>query len=64
MPAHLQNLHAWYLISSKHEQTMIIAKVAKEYYFREEEIHIDFLELFQLMNQEALDKSLISCYCL
>jgi hypothetical protein len=41
-----------------------MAKVAKEYYFREDEIHIEFLEFFQLMNQDALDKSLMSCYCL
>jgi hypothetical protein len=64
MPTHLRNLHAWYLLASKHEQTMLVVKVTEEYYFREEEIHIDFLELFQLMNQDSLDKSLINCYCL
>jgi hypothetical protein len=63
LPTHMQNLHAWYLLSSKREQTMLVAEVV-EYYFREDEIHIDFLELFQLMNQDILDKSLMSCYCL
>jgi hypothetical protein len=43
---------------------MLTAKVANEYYFREEEIHIDFSEFFQLFNEDALEKSLMSCYCL
>jgi hypothetical protein len=43
---------------------MLMEKVAEKYYFREEVTHIKFLEMFQLMNQDALDKSLISCYCL
>jgi hypothetical protein len=64
MPTHMRNLHAWYLISSKREKSMIVVKVTEEYHFREDLIHIEFSELFQLMNQDALDKSLISCYCL
>jgi hypothetical protein len=57
--------HDWYLRASKRgEQTMLVAKVGPEYYFREDEIHIDFLEFFQFMNLDALDKSLMSCYCL
>jgi hypothetical protein len=63
MPTHLWNIHEWYLLGSKHEQTMIVAKVAKEYYFCEDKTHINFSELFQLMNQDALNKFLISCYC-
>jgi hypothetical protein len=64
MPINMRNLHAWYPIASKREQSMLVAKVEEEYYFHEELIHIEFSELFQLMNQDALDKSLMSCYCL
>ena len=43
---------------------MIVAKVPYEYFFRPEEVHVEFPELWQLYNFDALDKSLISCYCL
>ena len=43
---------------------MIVLSVPREYYSRSEEIHIDFDELFQMYNGDALDKSLMSCYCL
>jgi hypothetical protein len=64
MPTMLQNFHDWYLRASKREQTMLVAKVGPEYYFHEELIHIEFSEFFQFMNLDALDKSLMSCYCL
>jgi hypothetical protein len=54
MPTHFWNLHAWYLLSSNREKIMLVAKVTEEYYFHEEEIHINFSELFQLMNQTPL----------
>ena len=43
---------------------MMVAKVPEEYFFRAEEIHVEFSELFQLYNFDALDKSLMSYYCL
>ena len=64
MPTHMRNLHQWYLRAVKAEQIMIVAKVPAEYFFRAEEVHVDFSELFQLFNLDALDKSLMSCYCL
>jgi hypothetical protein len=61
LPTHMRNLHDWYMLASEKDgQTMLVAKVAEEYYFCVDEIHIEFSELFQLMNQDALDKSLIS----
>ena len=60
----MRNLHEWYLRAVKGGRTMIVAKVLHEYYFRPEEVHVDFPELFQLYNFDALDKSLMSCYCL
>ncbi len=64
LPTHMRHLHAWYLTAAKNGRIMIVAKVPQEYYGRPEEIHVDFDELFQMYNCEALDKSLMSCYCL
>jgi hypothetical protein len=64
MPTMLRNFHDWYLRVSKREQTMLVVKVGPAYYFREELIPIEFLEFFQFMNLDALDKYLMSCYCL
>jgi hypothetical protein len=65
MPTMMRKFHDWYIKTSKRgEQTMLMAKVASDYYFREDKIHIEFLEFFQFMNLDALDKSLMSCYCL
>jgi hypothetical protein len=46
LPTHMRNLHDWYLLASECEKTMLVLKVAAEYYFREDEIHIEFSELF------------------
>jgi hypothetical protein len=65
LPTNMRKLHDWYIAASKDEQKYLVASVDKEYYFREgETIHIEFPEFFQLFNLDALDKSLISCYCL
>jgi hypothetical protein len=64
MPTNPRNFHAWYPRASKRDQTILVAKVGPEYYFREELIHIEVSEFFQFMNLDALDKSLMSCYCL
>ena len=64
MPTHMRHLHAWYLTAAKNGRIMIVATVPLEYYGRPEEIHVEFDELFQMYNYEALDKSLMSCYYL
>jgi hypothetical protein len=64
LPTAMRSLHNWYLRVVKEGRIMIVAKVPEEYYFRPDEIHIDFSELNQLYNFRALDKSIISCYCL
>ena len=61
LPTYMRKLHEWYMTADK---MFIIAKVPREYYFRPEEIHVEFDELFQMYNFDALDKSLMSCYCL
>jgi hypothetical protein len=64
LPTNMRCLHIWYLNEAKNGRTMIVARVPREYYDRPEDIHIDFDELFQMYNCDALDKSLMSCYCL
>jgi hypothetical protein len=64
IPTNMRYLHTWYLNEAKNGRTMIVARVPWEYYGRPEDIHIDFDELFQMYNCDALDKSLMSCYCL
>jgi hypothetical protein len=64
LPTNMRYLHTWYLNEAKNERTMIMARVPWEYYGRPEDIHIDFDELFQMYNCDALDKSPMSCYCL
>ena len=64
LPIQIRNLHQWYLREVKGVRIMIVAKVRQEYFFRPEEVHVDFSELYQLYNFDALDKSLMSCYCL
>ena len=40
-------------------------KGGDEHFLRgRDEIHIEFEELFQLFNQDAIDKSIISAYCM
>ena len=66
MPTHLRQLHEWYLQFCERDKTTryITADIPEEYYFRREEIHVEITEFWQLFNLEALDKALMSCYCL
>ena len=64
LPTHMRNLHQWYLDACKRDKKYIVANVPEEYYFRREDIHIEICELWQLFNLDALDKSLMSCYCM
>jgi len=64
LPTQMRKLHDWYMQESQKGRIMIVAKVPHEYYFREDQVHVDFSELYQLYNFDALDKCLISCYCL
>ena len=64
LPIAMRSLHNWYLRVVKEGRIMIVAKVPEDYYFRPEEIHVEFSELNQLYKFWALDKSIMSCYCL
>ena len=65
LPTKMRRLHTWYLEACKRRHTYIVVNIKNEHFFRgEEEMHVEFEELFQLYNQDALEKSLVSCYCL
>jgi len=65
LPTMMRRLHDWYLEASKQGSNYIIAGIKDEHYFNgDEDIFIEFEELFQLYNQDALDKTIVSCYCL
>ena len=61
----MRKLHEWYMQACRDSKIVLTVGIRDEHYFRgNEELNIDFEELFQLFNQDALDKALISCYCL
>ena len=60
----MRRLHEWYMKEVKNGREMLMVKVKEEHYFYENELIIEFAEIFQLYNQDALDKSIVSCYCL
>ena len=64
LPTRMRNLHTWYLNRAKEGFVAIMAGVKEEHYFQEYDVSVDFVDLFALYNLRALDKSLLSCYCL
>ena len=64
LPTQLRRLHDWYMEVIKEGRTMLMVKVTKEHYIRDNDMCIMHEELFQLYNQDVLDKSIVSCYCL
>jgi hypothetical protein len=65
LPTRLYNLHTWYMQETANtNQESLMVKVKKKHYFHKKDLWIHYSELFQLFNQDALDKSIVSCYCL
>ena len=60
----LYKLHTWYMTAAKEGRTYLMAGVKEQHLFREYAVQVPFSELFQMYNQLALDKSILSCYCL
>ena len=56
--------HSWYKKAAKDETISLMVGVKEEHYFQEYAVFVEFTELFQLYNLRALDKFIISCYCL
>ena len=58
-------LNKWYLkVTENDEAAWLVATVRPEHYLGYDVVYIEFDELHQLLHQDALDKSLVSCWCL
>ena len=60
----MYKLHEWYLREAKYRSRVPHGENQPEHYFHEKAIWVEFQEQFQLFNQDTLDKSIVSCYCL
>ena len=60
----LRRLHQWYEKATKAGHDVFWVSYRKEHYFTDDAMYVPFSENFQLFNQDALDKALVSCYCL
>lgn len=63
LPTHMRSLHKWYM-GMKGAKEWICALVKEEHHFKEYLMYIEMIELFQLFNLRALDKSILGIYCL
>ena len=58
-------LNKWYLkVTENDEAAWLVARVRPEHYLGYDVVDIEFNELHQLLHRDALDKSLLSCWCL
>ena len=65
LPTRMYELHQWYMnITKISNRESLMVNVKHEHYYHEKALAIEYPELFQLYNQDALDKSIVSCYCL
>ena len=66
LSTHMRNLHTWYLVhtSKKDAKEWFPLDVRVEHFFKRYTIQVQLTELFQLFQKRALDKSILSCYCL
>ena len=65
LPTRMYELHQWYMnITKISNRGSLMVNVKEEHYFHEKALSVEYCELFQLYNQDALDKSIVSCYCL
>ena len=61
----MYELHEWYMKETKTtDRESLMVKVRPEHYFHEKDLWVEFQEMFQLFNQDAFEKSIVSCYCL
>ena len=65
LPTRMYELHQWYMdITKISNRESLMVNVKKDHYYHEKAVAVEYPELFQLYNQDALDKSIVSCYCL
>ena len=62
----MRRLHQWYMdtcMKSRTDSMMVRIKDEQDY-VGADVMPIEFVEIFQLFNQQAIDKQLMTCYCL
>ena len=65
LPTRMYELHQWYMdITKNSNRESLMVNVRKDHYYHEKVVSVEYSELFQLFNQDAIDKSLVSCYYL
>ena len=65
LPTRMYELQQWYMdITKRSDRESLMVQVKKDHYYHENAVTVEYSELFQLYNQDALDKSIGSCYCL
>ena len=65
LPTRMYELHQWYMVITKRsDRESLMVYVKKDHYYHEKVVSVEYLELFQLYNQDALNKYIVSCYCL
>lgn len=65
LPTKMRRLNAWYMEAAKEGKNWINLEVKEEHYGRgTAQVQVEFEELFQLFQQDAIDKSIVSAYCL
>ena len=65
LPTRIYELHQWYMnITKISNRESLMVNVKEEHYFHEKALCVEYSEQFQLYNQDALDKFIVSCYCL
>ena len=65
LPTRMYELHDWYMkITKISNRESLMVQVEEDHYFNKKALSVEYSELFQLYNQDALDKSIASCYCL
>ena len=65
LSAGMYELHQWYMeITKTTNRESLMVKVKEDDYFHGTALSVEYSELFQLFNQDALNKSIVGCYCL
>jgi hypothetical protein len=64
LSSRMRRLHEWYMHAAKGEREFVLMKITEDHFLGQDLVHIEFDEFFQLFNQDALDKSLVSAYFL
>ena len=58
-------LNKWYLRVYDNKEAWLVVRIRPEHYSSGYDVlHIEFNELQNLLNRDALDKSFLSCWCL